>query len=986
MRVHRLAVTAFGPFADRVEVDLDEVGRDGLFLLWGPTGAGKTSLLDAIVFALYGTVPGARGEERRLRSDHAGDAVRTEVECEVTLGGERLLVTRRPEQQRPKRRGTGWTTEQARLTVQRLTDGGWEPVSTRIDEGSEHLRRLLGLSAEQFCQVVLLPQGDFARFLRAEPEDRARLLRTLFDVGRFARVEDWLAARRAQARAELDESRMAASTLLARVAQVADVEVPEELAPELVGASSPVHATSWVRQVHAEVATRLTERAAAAEAAAAAVERADAELARARVDEGRHVRQARARAELARLQEEAAELGGLRAALDAGGRAEPVRDVLEAAGRAAQEAERAHAGLAAARSAWAEVAGHRTADGSLARELRDEVAGLRALLPEVGRAAGLERELDTARGEVARLSARYRTEEESAAGWPARTSELERAVESAAEAAARLPGVVAAADRARASLAAAEAAEELEARTVGLRDSAQEARGRWLDAREHWADLRARRLDGMAAELAGQLAAGECCPVCGAVEHPAPATATGPQVGRVEEDAAHAESERREAVHGAAQRAVEDAERELAVLRAQAGGDPVEVLVRDAAETAAAEAGVRREAARLAPARAELAELTARREAAAAAAAATREELAARRAGLARLEESLTVVQARLTEARGEDPDLPARVSRLTQLAERCELVVAAEGDELRARTAADEARRLAERRVVEAGFPDLLTAAGALLDRGRTEVLARRIAEHDQRWSLVTATLAEPELADLPPRPDLDALTGTCRSATATREAAVAALAEARRCLVALDGLAAELTAVEVELDDRRAAADQVAALADLVNGRGGNTMRMRLQSFVLAARLEQVAEVASRRLSDMSGGRYRFLHSDAQGRHGARGGLGLDVLDEYTGARRPTKTLSGGESFMASLALALGLADVVTAESGGVQIDTLFVDEGFGTLDPQALDAVMTVLDELRRGGRTVGVISHVEELRQRITGRLEVLTGRNGSRVVA
>nr|WP_281372185.1 SbcC/MukB-like Walker B domain-containing protein [Modestobacter versicolor] len=134
------------------------------------------------------------------------------------------------------------------------------------------------------------------------------------------------------------------------------------------------------------------------------------------------------------------------------------------------------------------------------------------------------------------------------------------------------------------------------------------------------------------------------------------------------------------------------------------------------------------------------------------------------------------------------------------------------------------------------------------------------------------------------------------------------------------------------------------------------------------------------------MSGGRYTFLHSDAQGRHGARGGLGLDVLDEYTGLRRPTKTLSGGESFMASLALALGLADVVTAESGGVQIDTLFVDEGFGTLDPQSLDSVMTVLDELRRGGRTVGLISHVEELRTRITSRLEVLSGRNGSRLAA
>ena len=150
MRVHSLSLTAFGPFAGTVDVDLDEVGRDGLFLLWGPTGAGKTTLLDGVVYALYGTVPGARGEERRLRSDHASDGVRTEVSCEVTLRGERLRVIRRPEQQRPKKRGSGSTTEQAKLTVQRWTGDDWEPISTRIDEGSDHLRTRLGLSAEQF--------------------------------------------------------------------------------------------------------------------------------------------------------------------------------------------------------------------------------------------------------------------------------------------------------------------------------------------------------------------------------------------------------------------------------------------------------------------------------------------------------------------------------------------------------------------------------------------------------------------------------------------------------------------------------------------------------------------------------------------------------------------------------------------------------------------------------------------------------------------
>src|SRR4051795_343669 len=256
MRVHRLRLSAFGPFADEISVDLDEVGRDGLFLLWGPTGAGKTTLLDAVVFALYGTVPGARGEEKRLRSDHADAATRTEVSCELTLGGERLRVVRRPEQQRPKKRGEGWTTEQAKLTVQRMTDGGWEPVSTRIDEGSEHLHTRLGLDVHQFCQVVLLPQGDFARFLRAEPEHRAELLRTLFDVGRFARAEDWLAEERSAARDRTAVHQARLSTLLARVAQIADADVPEELAPELVGGGSGNLVDPWVERIRSPAGER----------------------------------------------------------------------------------------------------------------------------------------------------------------------------------------------------------------------------------------------------------------------------------------------------------------------------------------------------------------------------------------------------------------------------------------------------------------------------------------------------------------------------------------------------------------------------------------------------------------------------------------------------------------------------------------------------------------------------------------------------------
>ncbi|CCG04972.1 AAA family ATPase [Blastococcus saxobsidens] len=984
MRLHALSVTAFGPFAGTVEVDLDDVGRDGLFLLWGPTGAGKTTLLDAVVFALYGRVPGARGEEKRLRSDHADVGTRTEVSCELTLGGERLRVVRRPEQQRPKKRGEGWATEQAKLVVSRLTDGGWEPVSTRIDEGSEHLRSRLGLDVHQFCQVVLLPQGDFARFLRAEPEHRAELLRTLFDVDRFARAEDWLAEERAAARDRMAAQRARLSTLLARVAQSADVDVPEGLAPELVGAGPGAGVLPWVQRVRASAGERLAEADARAAEAAAEVATTDAELAAARALLERYARRDQAARELTALEERGPALVPLRTERDAGRRAEPLRDVLQAAGAAALVAEQAADGLQAALRAWGPVSSGQEATTALARELRDRAAEARALLPEVERAAGLERSIAGLDRIIDELGQRCAAAEQAAAGFPARFAEQEERVAAARAAAAELPALRSALDMAEAALAAGRAAEALERQLAGFRDDVLGLRAAWADAREVWLDLRARRLDGMAAELAAGLADGADCPVCGATEHPRPATSGGERVTAADEDAAHVAADARESALTAATARLDAAERELAGLRARAAtlapGEQA-ALVEDLTTRVRAAAGV---AAVLRSAEEQVQRLAGEREAVAARLAADREEVRARTAERDSLAAGLADLTQRLAVARAADPDLATRVARLSAVAAACEAVVAAHTDELRARVQRDTAQQVAEERAAAAGLDDVLTAVSALLPPGRLARLDRELDEHDQRLALLRGRLAEPELADLPPRPDMGSLEDRCAGATRRREEAVAELQQARRCTASLAELVGRVTAAELELAEERDWADQVTALADLAHGRGANTRRMRLQSFVLAARLEQVAEVASRRLLDMSGGRYTFLHSDTQGRHGARGGLGLDVFDEYTGVRRPTKTLSGGESFMASLALALGLADVVTAETGGVRIDTLFVDEGFGTLDAQALDAVMTVLDDLRRGGRTVGVISHLEELRTRIPTRLEVVAGRNGSRL--
>ncbi|MGW4241848.1 SbcC/MukB-like Walker B domain-containing protein, partial [Nocardia sp. NPDC004722] len=255
-----------------------------------------------------------------------------------------------------------------------------------------------------------------------------------------------------------------------------------------------------------------------------------------------------------------------------------------------------------------------------------------------------------------------------------------------------------------------------------------------------------------------------------------------------------------------------------------------------------------------------------------------------------------------------------------------------------------------------------------------------------DRARAHAEAVLAEPDIravGEAEPG-DLRALEETVAQAESALNRAVAAHAEADRRANDLEALCTQLRAAVDRVAPLQRAHEELARLAEVVAGRGENNRRMSLRSYVLAARLEEVALAGSVRLRRMSGGRYEFVHTDVAGPRGRRGGLGLDIRDDYTGAIRPAKTLSGGETFMASLALALGLADVVSAESGGLVMDTLFIDEGFGSLDADTLDAVMGVLDELRCGGRVVGVVSHVDEMRQRIPSRLHVIRGRTGSRL--
>ncbi|MDQ1671375.1 MAG: repair protein SbcC/Rad50, partial [Actinomycetota bacterium] len=221
MQLHSLTVTAFGPFADTQQVDFDALADGGLFLFHGPTGAGKTSILDAVCFAFYGQVPGARSASRSLRSDHAAPGARPEVVLEATVRGRRLRLTRSPQWERPKRRGSGGTTEPAHVHLQERQAGEWSTVSTRLDETGKEVRERLGLDLTQFCQVVMLPQGQFAEFLRADADRRRDLLQSLFNTERFCEIERWLVEHRKQSARALEQADGELAEVLARIAQAA---------------------------------------------------------------------------------------------------------------------------------------------------------------------------------------------------------------------------------------------------------------------------------------------------------------------------------------------------------------------------------------------------------------------------------------------------------------------------------------------------------------------------------------------------------------------------------------------------------------------------------------------------------------------------------------------------------------------------------------------------------------------------------------------
>ncbi|MFJ5918866.1 AAA family ATPase [Streptomyces ardesiacus] len=990
MRLHRLDITAFGPFGGSQSVDFDDLSAAGLFLLHGPTGAGKTSVLDAVCYALYGSVPGARqsgGQGMTLRSDHAATGTRTEVRLELTVAERRLEITRQPPWERPKKKGVGTTVDKAQTWLREydVTAGTWKDLSRSHQEVGEEITQLLGMSREQFCQVVLLPQGEFARFLRADAEARGKLLGRLFDTRRFAEVEKHLAERRRGTEARVREGDAALLADAHRMQQAAGsaMDLPE-LAPGEPGlADAVLEAAALARATARERLAVADCRLTATESARDAAER---DLADARELDRLQRRFAEARERAARLAERADDHRAVRERMERGRKAEAVAPALELRDAAETEHRRAAAAEARARVPLPRALADAGPAGlaAAARRAAEELGGLASARRAERRLAELVREREGLdRQEHADEEVRQEAEA-WLADWETTRAGLQARVDSAQEAATRAEQLAVQRDPAQRRLVAARRRDRLtddteaaRRQSLALAEAAVEARGAWLDLKEQ-------RLHGIAAELAANLTDGAPCAVCGATEHPAPARKGAGHVDRAAEERALAAYQAADERRADAERRLGTVREALAAATAEAGDAPTARLAEEAEEIERDYTRARTDASGLHPAQEALRRAEHEREERVAAQQQAAVRSASRVEARERLEREETSLQAELTRARGAAESVETRAAQL----ERQATLLTEAADTSRA--AADTAQRLkdADARLADAafraGFDTPAEAAAALLDDAAHRELQRRLDAWQSEDAAVRAVLAEADTADAARRPPADLAAAERAAADAGRRLREAASARdaAARCCAELDRLSAQAATAVRRLAPLREEHTRVARLASLAAGTSAdNERRMRLESYVLAARLEQVAAAATARLLRMSSGRYTLVHSDDRTGRG-RSGLGLHVVDAWTGRERDTATLSGGETFFASLALALGLADVVTDEAGGVRLDTLFIDEGFGSLDDQTLDEVLDVLDALRERDRSVGIVSHVADLRRRVHAQLEVVKGRSGS----
>ena len=1079
MILHTLEFEAFMAYPKRQEINFDTLNNAGVFLLNGPTGAGKTTILDAICYALYGETSSDR-ESAKLHSTYAAHSgTKPRVLLDVTLHGKRLRIDRTPAYNKPITRGARkgqMREESAKATLAELAPGAdpadekaWTPISSSVAEVNRTIAERTHLTKEQFLKVVLLPQGQFAQFLKSKPKERKELLKKMFPVEHYEQLFDALLeeSKKAQQDVAQDENTQrgylerARAEMLALQALLDAVEPGSEDAAEVGEEQENLTAETvsaetldaWVadgveraretsarekqeQQRLSDEADRntrlLAERAQLqadwreyeqlCERRTRLTERADEhkaqreELAQARAAAPLHAQYAQVQAESQALAAREQEQSACASALEETGRTllEALRNE-DISPEGAFPEETVFAALPGLESAEQETQLEALLDTLRAlqkqdAQLAEEEAAAAALLKQ---ANALEQDKARAEKTLSDLTAAAEQLAEELAGYSTADEERTLAAHLVTEAQQKHDAAQQMQQKLDAASAAVAVAEKQSKRTATAEQKAQE---KWqasaqqaLAATEEFKNLQVLRLAQASSLLARELKDGEPCAVCGSVEHPAPAQiAEGEQLveradldaAKEREDKAHKQARTHELAKDRATKAHQEASEALAAARTQ-----YETLA------AQGECDVEQTAAQLQQAQTRLAQAQSR--------------VTARDGVLAKVErvrveqqkaqEALRTIEGAAVEAQTRHRDASARCETTAAdlaparaavgFAQRVEAVEGYRAAHQRlaravlllgqARERHAQAAAQAQRLLGESAFESAELVHAAVRTPERVDALEQAVAAYELEHArllegfgreAIVAVAARAAAGEQAP----DDLQGV-RERVEQLRAAVHRLTlregERESVLRSLQALRGEYAAFRAQTAQRYDRAQMLANLAAAARGDtlGGYEHQVDLVSYVLGAEFERILHSASLHLDRMSEGRYGMVFSDHRAK-GSRsgGGLNLEITDTWTGEPREASSLSGGESFLASLSLALGLAEVVQANNGGIELDTLFIDEGFGTLDAETLDMVMGTIESLRDSGRTIGLISHVEEMKNRIPAQIVVEKGQNGSSV--
>ncbi len=1013
MRPIRLAMQAFGPYADKEKLDFRELNERTLFLIHGPTGSGKTSILDAMCFALYGDSSGGERTGKSLRSDHADPNLPTEVTFDFSLAGNDYRVFRRPEQERPKKKGSGSWKVKAEATLWKRTgledseDG--TVLATQWKRVTDEIQRLMGFKSDQFRQVVMLPQGKFRELLTANSRDRQAIMEVLFQTAFYRRVEEALKEAAKGIADRMKEKGQRRDYIL----QQAEVETEQDLADQLEA-----------------VGKRLSELKQAVETHKTAEKLAQDAVTQARAIGDKFSELKTAQASLEKLNTRTEEFVQKRSALDNARHAATLITDERSLNERRSEAKDADTRLRGARKALdqARVA-KEDAETRYQREKarEDDRNAARKKLNELDALTEKVAQLDVSIKESAVASKQKQEKEKEFAAATELSESLTAALEEkrtalaeAEKTSAHIELLSTRMEEAKKTTRSLKELQKLRSEAGALGRSreavakqAAKTEGALTRERAELKLLEKARLEGRAAILAKGLVPGEPCPVCGSTEHPSPALW---DQELPEDEAIEALAERVEGLTDeldGIKASLADTEKKLAEKKALVAAHEEnlgELQDKSLKELESESRNIRNELNKALKARElcdalkrEIDTLVTNIDKAAKAKQEAQEKLEEARTRSGR---ASAVVEERRSGIPEDLRSLAALKNARKKAFKNLGLLEQALEKALQERTAANEAfsgctsaleaaqdnaittekkaltqQHQFESRLSEAGFPDKEVFQSAKRSPAEITRLEKEIDSFEGALSAASDRVkrASENVKDLQ-EPDIRSLEEAAKSAKELLENTLRNEAALGEAAARINRLLSDFRAVSKELESLEAEYAVVGRISQVANGT--NAEGVTFQRFVLAALLDDVLYAASERLKIMSEKRYTLQRVLERTDRRIAGGLDLEVLDAYTGTSRSVATLSGGESFLASLALALGLADVVQSYAGGIHLDTIFVDEGFGSLDPEALDLAYRALVDLQKSGRLVGIISHVPELKEQIPTRLEVSAARHGS----